>query len=135
MKKFTTAVVMVIVLSLGIFASVAAAANGNGNGNGGMDKGGTNTCQPGFHDQAGTCVHNGDAAGNCGQNQSGDTGNGNGSNQGSGGDKGVRQPRILRRRYACCAAARVSPAAGHATCEHAARRYAAYHDLGAGGAR
>ena len=74
MKKFVTTLLMGVVLSLGAFASMASA--GNGNGNGGMDKGGTNTCQPGFHDAGGTCVHNGDGGGNCGQNQSGDTGNG-----------------------------------------------------------
>src|SRR5262249_60444722 len=61
---------------------------GDGNGNGGKPKGGSNICQPSFHDEGGTCVHNGDAAGNCGQNQSGDTGDGNGSNRGNGGDKG-----------------------------------------------
>jgi hypothetical protein len=77
---------MAIVLSLGIFASVAQA--GDGNGNGGKPKGGTNICQPGFHDEGGTCVHTGAAAGNCGQNQSGDTGDGNDSNRGNGGDKG-----------------------------------------------
>jgi hypothetical protein len=84
MKKLITTTLTLIVLSLGVFASIAAAANGNG----GLEKGGTNTCQPSFHDEGGTCVHNGDAAGNCGQNQSGDTRNGNGSNEGNGGDKG-----------------------------------------------
>src|SRR5262245_60655502 len=86
MRKFITAVLTGVVLSLGVFASMASA--GNGNGNGSMPKGGTNTCQPGYHEAGGTCVHNGDGGGNCGQNQSGDMGNGNGSNQGNGGDKG-----------------------------------------------
>src|SRR5262245_12712554 len=88
MKKFLSSLLMALVVALGIFASVAAAADGTRNGNGRMPKGGTNTCQPAYHDEGGMCVHNGDAAGNCGQNQSGDTGNGNGSNQGNGGDKG-----------------------------------------------
>ena len=86
MKKLTTAVLTAVVLSLGILASVAQAADGNGNGS--KPKGGTNVCQPSFHDEGGTCVHNGDAGGNCGQNQSGDTGDGNGTNRGNGGDKG-----------------------------------------------
>ena len=85
MKKLLIATLATIVLSLGVFASLAVADN---NGNGQTDPGGTNTCQPGDHSQGGSCVHNGDGAGNCGQNQSGDTGNGNGTNNGNGGDHG-----------------------------------------------
>jgi hypothetical protein len=78
---------------LGVTAASLASKPPGTPGNGGKPKGGTNTCQPGYHevrDQDGKvvgCEHNGDAGGNCGQNQSGDIGNGNG-NQGNGGDKG-----------------------------------------------
>jgi hypothetical protein len=69
MRKLLIAVCGAAVLALGAFAGLAVAGTGNGNGH--QDAGPVNVCEPGMHAEGDTCVHNGDGAGNCGQNQSG----------------------------------------------------------------
>jgi hypothetical protein len=100
-KKHVLTAVFALVLGVLGFAVSGVALASNGNGNGGKPPGGQNPCPPSEHavyDQNGNfagCQQNGNPSGepgggigNCGQNQSGDQGNGNGSNQGNGGDKG-----------------------------------------------
>ena len=67
--------------------------NANGGGNGGSRDDTGNVCPPGQHGEpagSSNCVPNGGGAGNCGQNQSGNTGkgNGNGGNDNGYGHKG-----------------------------------------------
>ena len=76
-----------VLLLAGMSVSAAAASlsnNGNPpNGAGGNPPSGPgNICQPGYHGEpagSNNCVHNGDGAGNCDQNQSANTGKGAGN--------------------------------------------------------
>jgi hypothetical protein len=77
----TTAVTN-LVTGVSVNAPASDPTSSNGNGNGHKPPGGPNPCPPSEHgvfDSHGTlvgCAHNGDASGNCGQNQSGNPGNG-----------------------------------------------------------
>jgi hypothetical protein len=84
----TKRTMMVCLLAMFAFAvpSTALAGNNSGNqpnGSGGNPPSGPgNVCQPGYHGEpAGSnhCVHNGNGAGNCDQNQSDNTGSGAGN--------------------------------------------------------
>jgi len=92
-KKLAVALVGVFLVT-GVLAGAALADKGNPpNGKGGNPPSGPgNVCDPGYHGVpagSGHCVHNGDGAGNCDQNQSGNTGNGagNGGNDYGNGNK------------------------------------------------
>jgi hypothetical protein len=83
------------VMAVMVLAVSASAGNGNPpNGQGGNPPSGPgNICKPGYHGEpagSNNCVHNGDGAGNCDQNQSDNTGHGagNGGNDYGDGHKG-----------------------------------------------
>jgi len=92
-KSNARLVVALCVFVLGVCPTAAVAASGHqGGGSNDPGTGGKHgqDCAPGYHDTAnGSCEHNGDGGGNCGDNQSGnDNGLGNNGNDNGFGHKG-----------------------------------------------